>query len=40
MDANPYLQHQQDKNQIPENNDNQGDSNDEDFKSCEDQDEI
>ena len=29
-----------DKNQIKENNDNEGDSNDEDFKSCEDQDEI
>jgi len=35
MDSNPEQQ-QQDKNQVAENNDNQGDSNDEDFKSCED----
>lgn len=39
MDSKPE-EDKEDKNQIAENNNNEVDSNDEDFKSCEDQDEI
>jgi hypothetical protein len=39
MDSKPE-EDKEDKDQVAEKNNNDADSNDEDFKSCEDQDEI